>query len=184
MYGDQRMSSPGNVGTVLRVAVEQHCAMVHVVGRGTFKDGPPLRKFLHAVVDQGCTQVLVDLDDCSGMDSTFMGVLAGLALRMKREECGHMTAVNLSAKLADLLDTLGLDRVIQCFAPGEESPELRQCLTGLGFSEIGDGQDGKKVTLETMLEAHEDLVAATPDNRVKFEDVITYLRQDLEQLDS
>ncbi len=113
-----------------------------------------------------------------------MGVLAGLALRMKREECGHMTAVNLSAKLADLLDTLGLDRVIQCFAPGEESPELRQCLTGLGFSEIGDGQDGKKVTLETMLEAHEDLVAATPDNRVKFEDVITYLRQDLEQLDS
>ena len=38
----------------------------------------------------------------------------------------------------------------------------------------------KTVSGWTMLEAHEDLVAANPTNKAKFKDVLEYLRQDLQ----
>jgi len=122
------------------------------------------------------------MDECTGMDSTFMGVLAGLALRMKRERLGKIVAMNLTPKTASLLETLGLDRIIECFQSGEESESLNECLSGLGLSALEDTENGKKVTLETMLTAHQDLVRAAPGNEAKFKDVISYLDQDLKQL--
>jgi hypothetical protein len=49
------------------------------------------------------------------------------------------------------------------------------------FTEIQQEGDNRKTTAETMLEAHEDLVRVSPENLPKFKDVLTFLREDLEQ---
>ncbi len=53
---------------------------VRVVGRGTFQNGQPLRRYAQDMLTQGCDQFFVDLNQCQGMDSTFLGVLAGIGL--------------------------------------------------------------------------------------------------------
>ena len=45
-----------------------------------------------------------------------------------------------------------------------------------------DGAEGKKKeTTETMLEAHQALCDAAPENLSRFKDVLEYLKQDLHQ---
>ncbi len=175
-------SSEENV-EVLHVAIADNYALIRVCGKGTFKDGPPLRRFGHAALDKGCDCIVVDLDECSGMDSTFMGVIAGFGIRMRREETeGRVIAMNLTPRTATPLETLGMDQIIDCFRAGVESESLNECLSGLGVSAIEVAEDGKKVTLETMLAAHQNLVQVDPENEAKFKDVITYLDQDLKEI--
>jgi anti-sigma B factor antagonist len=169
------------------VAVRQRCAMVKVNGRGSFKAGPSLKRFGAAVVDKGCTQIIFDMEQCLAMDSTFMGVLAGLALRLQRaSDDGRVVAMNLTPKTASLLETLGLDRLVECYQAGNLPDKLRVCLNNLLELEnlAADGEDEKRDSLETMLEAHQDLVEAAPENLTRFRDVIAYLDQDLKELNS
>jgi hypothetical protein len=41
------------------------------------------------------------------------------------------------------------------------------------------GSTDKTTQAETMLEAHEELVEANPENAAKFKDVLEFLKQDL-----
>ena len=173
-----------HVDTV-HVAIHRGTALIRVSGRGSFKTGSSLKEFAVSASLQGTRCFVFDMEDCVSMDSTFMGVIAGLALRMKRDAAGEVVMMNLSAKTMSLLETLGLDRLIRTFASGEVPDELRGLLADVttlsGFSpEQGDG----KLTLETMLAAHEDLVEADPANLPKFQNVIDYLSQDLRELES
>ncbi len=177
------MEAPGKCQDELLVAVRKTCAMVKVNGRGTFKVGPALKRFGASAIEKDCTQIIFDMESCLGMDSTFMGVLAGLALRVQRESAGRVIAMNLTAKTASLLQTLGLDRLVECHLGGELPDALRANLADvLDLKDLATGDDSKRMSIETMLDAHQDLVEAAPENLTRFRDVITYLDQDLKDL--
>lgn len=164
----------------LLVAVRKCCAMVKVNGRGTYKAGPSLKRFCTSAISKGCTQIILDMEDCLAMDSTFMGVLAGLALRIQREVNGELAAINLTPKTASLLSTLGLDRLVTCYQAGKLPKTFKSCLVAnLALEGLDLGSDEKRLSLETMLEAHQHLAEMTPENSTRFRDVITYLDQDL-----
>ena len=168
----------------LLVATCRTSALIQVRGRGSFKVGPALKQFGLSAMSSGCRQFIVDMDECTGMDSTFMGVLAGLALRLKREQSGRMVMMNLSAKTLALLETLGLARLIETYLEGSVSADLQKCLSDVvDVSALKGSVADKKLTLETMLAAHEDLVKVSPDNLPKFENVMAYLSADLKQFE-
>lgn len=168
----------------LLVAVRKCCALVKVNGRGSFKAGPSLKRFGASAIAKGCTQIILDMEDCLGMDSTFMGVLAGLALRIQREEHGQLVAMNLTPKTASLLSTLGLDRLVTCYQAGDLPQAFKSCLaTSLELEGLNIDGDEQRLSLETMLEAHQQLVEVSPENSTRFRDVITYLDQDLKDFD-
>ncbi len=169
----------------LLVAVRKCCALVKVNGRGSFKVGPTLKRFGAAAVEKGCDQIIFDMESCLAMDSTFMGVLAGLALRMQRErDTGRVVVMNLSPKTAALLETLGLDRLVECHEIGKLPPELSTCLAGiLDLEDLPSSADAARDSLETMLEAHQNLVEIAPENLLRFRDVISYLDQDIKNLE-
>ena len=56
---------------------------VRVEGKGSFLNSGNLKQFAREVVDRGYREFVIDLHDCAMMDSTFMGTMAGLALRLK-----------------------------------------------------------------------------------------------------
>ena len=70
------------------------------------------------------------------------------------------------------------------YQPGEEEAVVReqlQVVPGLCELRPSEGED-RRLTVETMLEAHQDLVRAAPENQPKFSNVIEFLGQDLRSL--
>jgi len=158
--------------------------MIKVNGYGSFKMGPSIKRFGAAAVDKGCIKIIFDMENCLGMDSTFMGVMAGLAIRTQNDVNGRVVAMNLSPKTISLLETLGLSRLIECYQadamPEEFEAELADIMD-LENLDL-DGHD-KLSSLTTMLTAHQNLVDVAPEeNLPRFKDVITYLDQDLKAL--
>ncbi len=153
----------------LDVAIQGPDAYVRVSGRGSFKGGPALKQFGTAALERGCRRIIVEMTACVGMDSTFMGVLAGLAL-MARKKSGVVIMRGVSDKNAGLIRTLGLSQLVTM-----ESASAGPAPTGNTLSTTTD-----KLTLtETMLSAHETLVGVSADNLPKFKDVLAYLKEDL-----
>src|SRR5450631_2319235 len=56
---------------------------IRVEGRGSFQNSPALKEFSRKLIDEGRRKFVVDLKSCLAMDSTFMGTLAGLAIRLR-----------------------------------------------------------------------------------------------------
>lgn len=167
----------------LFVAINPPRAFVRVHGRGSFQVSPDLKKFFESAMRNGCREVIVDMQACLGMDSTFMGVLAGIAMRLRKQSpAGVAVMINLDAKNNGLLETLGLARVVRLIrAPLSEDQRLRYGLPpdsdALGRLDA-QGAD-RELKARTMLDAHEDLVAVAPDNLPRFKDVLTYLREEV-----
>jgi anti-sigma B factor antagonist len=177
------MSETVNREDQLLVAIQKQCALVRVRGRGSFKNAPALKRFGVSAIEKGCVRIVLDMDECRGMDSTFMGVLAGLALRLQHEFAGQVVAINLTPKTLSLLETLGLTRLIDAHEAGAAAAELTDSLGEVfDVAALENPADDRRITLETMLEAHQNLVDATPDNLTRFKDVLTYLTQDLRQI--
>jgi anti-anti-sigma regulatory factor len=145
---------------------------VQVEGKGSFLNSTGLKEFGKEMTNRGYREFVIDLRNCPLMDSTFMGTLASIALRLRELGSGALNVVNLNDRNRDLLTNLGLDQLFTMGVDGAvPAPPPRQPLPG--------GPVDKLTQAETMLEAHEELVEANPANAAKFKDVLEYLKQDL-----
>jgi anti-anti-sigma regulatory factor len=164
------------------VAVNEDTGLVKVHGRGTFKISGSLKNFGLAALESGCRDLVLDMSDCVGMDSTFMGVLAGLSAEQRNRDLGRMILFNLSEKNRGLLATLGLDHVVQASLAGAPPSDLPEAARHMDQMEALPVEAEKtSETAKTMLEAHENLVDVTPDNYPRFKDVLQFLREDVEK---
>lgn len=160
-----------NVNASVLVGTFNRTVCVRVDGRGSFQNSVGLKEFVKKMILRGYRDFLVDLKTCELMDSTFMGTLAGTALRLKEIGQGGLKVVNANARNRDLLGGLGLDQLFE--VSGTEKPvALPEQMV-----EVGEPGDGNHKL--AALEAHEALVASDPANAVKFSDVIEFLKQDL-----
>jgi anti-anti-sigma regulatory factor len=164
------------------VALHEGKALVRVAGRGSFKVSTALKQFGEAAMAAGCSTAAVDLAACTGMDSTFMGVLAGIATRLKRNPTGELIMLNLSPRTLHLVTTLGLHLIARPYAPGEEPEEFQHLMDEAGGMTPLEATNGNSLrTTRTMLEAHQNLVDVLPENRPRFKDVLAFLREDLQK---
>lgn len=160
---------------------------VRVVGRGTFQNGQPLRGFALEMIDRGYKEFVVDLGQCQGMDSTFLGVLAGIGLRLRQNgNHGKVHILNINSSNMELLQTLGLDRLFTVgdspADTGKNPPPAETDFRRLPDSDVGVlGKPlNKNETTDLMLEAHDDLVRCDDRNAPKFKDLTKFLREKIE----
>jgi len=130
------------------------------------------------MVNRGYREFIVDLQSCAMMDSTFMGTLAGVALRLKELGNGHLHVVHCGARSRELLSGLGLDQIFSIHNEGLSAP---QCNNLDDEASEGISPEQKREQAQTMLDAHEALCRAAPENLTRFKDVLDYLKQDLHQ---
>ena len=122
------------------------------------------------------------MSSCSGMDSTFMGVVAGIACNIKSKPAFSFKLINVSEKNKKLLVTLGVDRVVDySSSTSEEEQALLNQLSGSSQA-LETDPSGTLETAKTTLEAHETLVEINPDNLSKFKSVLEYLTDDVRNL--
>ena len=150
---------------------------VRVEGKGNFLNSGSLKEFAQEMVNRGYREFIFDLEHCAMMDSTFMGTMAAVALRLKELGQGHLHVVHCGDRSRQLLSGLGLDQIIEIRSNGAAAPECEKMKEN-----AHDGADAeKRERAETMLEAHEALCEAAPENLSRFKDVLDYLKQDLDQ---
>ncbi len=170
------MSTPSSI----LVGCSNKVVWVRVEGKGSFLNSSGLKEFAREMVNRGHREFVVDLRNCPVMDSTFMGTLAGIALRLREIGQGNLHVTNLNERNSDLLRNLGLDQLFAIDLCGMKSPEEGMEAPKSAPIE-GAGVDAERtLQAQTMLEAHEALVEAAPENLTKFKDVLEYLKQDLD----
>jgi anti-sigma B factor antagonist len=166
------------VQSLIQVGVNGPAVWVRVAGRGSFLNSGSLKEFAREMVNRGYREFVFDLEECAMMDSTFMGTMAGLALRLKELGYGRLHVVHCGERSHDLLSGLGLDQIFDIRANGATAPECELLAKGSGEN-LPKSEAEKRDQAGTMLAAHEALCEAAPENLTRFKDVLEYLKQDL-----
>ena len=149
--------------------------LIRIEGRASFANSGGLRDFFGEMFKHGRKSFVVDFLNCASMDSTFLGVLAGAALELRRQQPpGTLTLVRVAERNLELLRNLGLHRLATVDA-GNYPMNFHGGTTGLDTRARSEIESAKLV-----LEAHENLVSADAANAAKFQDVLAFLRNRLE----
>jgi anti-anti-sigma regulatory factor len=153
--------------------------LIRIEGRATFQNCAPLKEFFSQTIASGKRKYVVDFSKCSGMDSTFLGVLVGVGLKLRKTQPeGGLALVRLGTRNMELVRNLGLHRIVAVDA-GTGTP-----VPGSGLTQHPLQAQARASELENarfVLEAHENLVAVDSANAAKFQDVIAFLKNRVEQ---
>jgi anti-sigma B factor antagonist len=159
-----------NPGQEILVSCADRIVWVRVEGNGSSTNSTALRDFAKEMIRRGAREFIVDLGNCPVMDSTFMGTLAGISLRLHELGEGYLSVVNPNKRNAESLHSLGLDQLFNV-----RVSTIKQCGQALTIPQKED----RTARAQTMLEAHEALIKTAPENLPKFKDVIQYLEEEL-----
>jgi anti-anti-sigma regulatory factor len=148
---------------------------VRIDGKGSHQNSRELKAFMMEKVLTGRGQrVIVDLSLCTGLDSTFMGMLTCLSGRLG-ETGGTLHVIHAAGRNGELLRGLGLDAIFTVDDYEENLPPagpLPDCAS------LPKEPCGREERTDICLECHEALVAVNERNAPRFRDVIELMRAD------
>lgn len=123
--------------------------------------------------------LVVDLGACTGMDSTFMGTLAGMAARLATQDGGVLQIADTGARNRRSLEDLGLD-FLMVIDPPESAwrDRLDEIRAGLQPPQkvAAPGQVQRAMH---VLESHQVLAGTNDNNARVFSEVVSMLEDDL-----
>ncbi|MDY0145199.1 MAG: STAS domain-containing protein [Kiritimatiellia bacterium] len=166
-------------GNQILAATVDQCTMVAVLGAGNFRLAPSFRQATQAARLAGTALIVVDMAACTALDSTFMGSLAALGLAGKQPDGTPAVLINLSAHLHGLLQGLGVSRILKTYPAGSLPNglgDLSQFVDNLQPVETLPQAPQDLAVL--MYDAHETLTRVEPENVQRFQNVLTFLRQE------
>ena len=162
----------GKVGEVFWLRVE---------GRGSFENSLQAKRAFAAVIDQGMGHLVVDLQTCSTMDSTFLGMLTGTAITLMELGRETLCVVNVSGRNQQLLMDLGLDQILDLDLAGTRWPLERQSVCQeLAHCEGAAAAQTREQQAEHVLDSHQHLAGLCPENERRFHDVIDFLQRQMD----
>jgi anti-sigma B factor antagonist len=153
--------------------------MIRIEGRASFQNSASLRDFMAEMRRQGRSRFVMDFQNCTSMDSTFLGVLAGAALDLRKAgAAGSLVLCRVGERNLELIKNLGLHRLLTVDAGAAEP---LPSLGGGGTALVVPGKMNELENARLVLAAHENLIAADEANRAKFQDVLAFLKSRVEQ---
>ena len=153
-------------------------AVVRVLARGNFNNSMPLKRFAQHVQAEGKVQrFVVDLQFCESMDSTFMGVLAGIAITMYQKQKSKLVIFGASDHCKRLLKNLGLLPLVEL--QDGRMAEVERSEANLQTAEAPTGSRLDQIYL--TLNAHKELCRIDSQNEMRFQAVIEYLEKSLKE---
>jgi anti-anti-sigma factor len=139
-----------------------------VEGRATMTLGAPLRQSAEGFLQRGAARVLVDLRDCTYMDSTFLGTLLTLKKAVGQRGTAELVLVAPSTPCARILHQMGLDDVL----PAQEV-ELDLAAAWVPLPAENDPHEFRR----NITQAHEELARLPGPAGEQFQAVIRCMKQ-------
>ncbi|MFH1498445.1 MAG: STAS domain-containing protein [Verrucomicrobiota bacterium] len=155
------------------VAVGERAVYLRVHGLGSMTNCFCLRDVLDELIGSKRGFIVFDLADCSGMDSTFMGVIAGVATQEVEDRPVAVAVVNASRHLVKLLVSIGLTELL-FIDPDPFSPP------NIEFHVIEE-QATDEDRLQLIREAHEHLIAISGANEKLFGSLLRTIEDEMRQ---
>jgi anti-anti-sigma regulatory factor len=151
---------------------------MRVGGKGSFAKTPGLKSYAERRMRDGQNRFVIDLDECTMMDSTFMGTLAGLAMKLAKTTGGCLQVAGASERNRQSLEDLGLDALID-LDPRDAAwqghlEEIRGELEPLE-------EEATSPDAALILKAHQELCDANSSNLAKFATVLDVLEQQVDE---
>ena len=144
-----------------------------VKGNASFVCASPLRELAKKLASEPFGGLKIDLEECTWMDSTFMGMLAMLGLNAKKK--GVPAEIwNASEQNEKLLLGLGLKKVFAfqagTFGGADDAPAASDAVTA-------------ESNARNVLDAHQTLMDIDEGNVPKFEKVVEYVKKDIDRME-
>jgi len=160
--------------TILVGNFDEFC-WIRCEDKGNFVNSPLVKEWLEEQMKTGTKVAVVDLQTCSGMDSTFMGNLADFAMKLTAVG-GGLQIADASEKCVSLIEDLGLGSLMklnpqdEVWQPNKDS--IREKLEDL------DPKSSLNKT-QHIYETHKKLCEADSENDSKFRTVLECLEAEL-----
>ena len=113
------------------------------------------------------TDILIDLTQAEGIDSTSLGLIAKLSIKAKQRDLGKPALVSTNPDITRILYTMGFDHI---FILLEELP-----LTVRDLQQLPLVQESVDEMKERIISAHRVLMTLNETNREAFKDLVSTL---------
>lgn len=155
-------------GRVL-VAEQDGCCVLKLTGDVRLTACPAIDQFVvQMLACDNIKQVIVDLTETEGMDSTTLGMLAKLALSVARERELRPMIVSDDDNILKLIESMGFEQIFDIH---------RHLSCPVAESEVvAAGMDERSAQTQ-VLQAHQVLMSLNQHNRDAFKDLVEFLSQ-------
>ncbi len=160
------------IGQYLAACLEDKQVLFRVVGRATLHNSRFFQDFVESLMQQHYSKFIIDLGQCNSIDSTFIGVLLGIAT-----SC-YVAVINSDERHQRSLKTLGVHDMV-CIVPQPFNLPANEAMMPLPQKPYGI-----KEKAAMILKAHELLIEHCSTNQARFGDFVKQLREELNQIAS
>ncbi|NRA40353.1 MAG: STAS domain-containing protein [Planctomycetes bacterium] len=169
--------SKGHIGQVMKngysIARFEKTAYIRVYGLANLKNAPVLSSFMETEIADGVAGAYMDLAECRGMDSTFMGTMVAISNNLDSVG-GGLVISNPTEHCARLLDMLGVAAVI----PVRDDV----CIPDANFVPLDCDVDlSHEQRMGVVKKAHEHLIALSKENESKFRPIIQAFEKEMDE---
>lgn len=145
-----------------------------VKGLGSMHNSRPMYELIReSLEDKVSNEIYIDLSNCSGMDSTFMGTLL-LSYEETTDAGGKFALVGVTDYGTVKLEELGVSEFIPISSEEVDIPNEASLDRLPGPDEDMTGK------MSHILRSHEQLIKKQPKLEKEFGSMISYLKKDLE----
>ncbi len=129
---------------------------------------PSLDQYLdNALHSRHFRRVLIDLTETQGIDSTSLGILAKLAVRMRKQVQRVPTLVSTNNNITRILLSMGFDKVFTLVS--KLDTELPPC------DQLENANCSEREMQDKVLEAHKTLMGLNDKNQQEFKSLVDAL---------
>ncbi len=162
-----------NKETQFQVHTSTDADFLRVFDKVSYLTCDPVRRLFEQRLEQGQNSFIIDFEHCVSVDSTFLGILVGLAIKLgKQSPPGKLALINLRGRNLETVKNLGIHKIAEiCSNKITDNTSLEELKTLKG---------DKKASQETIYQAHKFLMELNDKNLKMFSDVVSYLEQNPE----
>ncbi|CAG0971747.1 hypothetical protein PLCT2_01394 [Planctomycetaceae bacterium] len=146
----------------VEVAKVSGAVYAKVVGLGNFNNAGPLREYVETALNNGIRGVVIDLGQCTGLDSTFMGTLIGFRdYEVSGDQKQCVTIVNATPITLRAMTSLGLPKMCHVKSDHVDPPATN-------LERLREGWQDRRGRTKLVYEAHKHLVKNDKENEARF----------------
>ncbi len=145
---------------------------IKFVGNCTMKNSKTLEDLVKKILEGEKKDIILDLEECNYMDSTMLGLIAKITIKIKQMWQKNIYALNTPNIINASFKSTGVSKLIEMIENKEENNIKVEEL------EIKDFDD-KEAKTRHILEAHKTLIGLSEENAKAFKNVVTLLEREL-----
>lgn len=166
------------MSNAISIAASEETVYIRVTGIGNMHNAYSLYNFMSSMNADGARKFFLDMSLCTGLDSTFMGLLVGFASQSGEGDKSALRVVNASEKIIGLLDQLGASSMIDVDLVTNRFP-----IPEWRFDELNAEYPDTYKKIEFIRDMHRHLVEINDENQKRFGQFLDKLTNEFESRD-